>query len=938
MKPPMINIFNFSNRMTAIVASSVLVTSIGVGIGAYNFVKSETESNAIQTAKSSVAISKQYVEDFFKDQKSFVTSMATSKTVIDAFRKFERGIEAIEGDPKEYLQKNYIENNPFALKKRQKWLDPKDGSLYSAIHKQHIKTFTQFRDNFEFYDIFLIDKTGRVIFTVAKEADFGDDLTGELSDTKLAEVYRVINEKPSLEAWHITDYKPYGPSFGTQASFMGAPIYDENGKYYGVFAVQINADALSKAVAKKSASFQSELSYLVGSDYMARNDFANTKGNDIGVLHLKDEASKKALAGKTGTFLNNGDIYAYAPFTFGSLKWGVVSKIPSSEVYARTENLARNMSLIILAILAVFSVGAAFIVRKMIKPVISVTEAVKSMANGQYVELGETKRQDEIGELARASSMIYQKMIDMTSIKTAIEVSQNGFMLSDNNFTLTYANDQLIKTLSESPEYFKQYGITYDTVIGQSMDIFHGPYAEMIRNKLKSVNGVYNTSIKIEGRYFKLALCPVSDNDGNRIGYVTEWNEMTDEMRMEKEFGSLLDQMERGDFSNRLVVSEQDNTINKIAKKMNNTSEQIQSFIETLKYTLTKLAEGSLTDKIDKKFLGEFEMMKNFTNESIQKFNETLASVKLITDTLGKQGNEIAQNSTDLATRAEQQAASIEETTATMEELSATVKLNAENSIQANGLAKRAARKAKEGGVVVENATDAMKILEKNSSRITDIVNVIDAIAFQTNLLALNAAVEAARAGEAGKGFSVVASEVRVLAQRSASAASEIRELITNNNDQVKNSVDFVIATGESLKDIVKAVASVEKTMDEITSASQEQAISITEVSSAVAHMDENTQKTAAVADGCAAATRNIRDEITELNKLISFFKTSKVSGVPASLALETTLDTLKNADEREVKEVIESVEKSKKISNDNDEENDFGGWMKQSSESWSQF
>ncbi len=230
---------------------------------------------------------------------------------------------------------------------------------------------------------------------------------------------------------------------------------------------------------------------------------------------------------------------------------------------------------------------------------------------------------------------------------------------------------------------------------------------------------------------------------------------------------------------------------------------------------------------------------------------------------------EISTGSQDLASRTESQAASIEETAASMHEITATVKQNADNAQAASQLAAVARDAADKGGTVMGSVVTAMGQIEGSAAKISDIVGLIDEIAFQTNLLALNASVEAARAGEAGKGFAVVAQEVRALAQRSADASREIKTLITASNGQVREGGKLVGQAGESLTEIVTA--------------SREQATGLEQVNTAVGSMDEMTQRNGALVEETSASAQSLSQQATQLAQLVSFFKTGSDSTRPSS-------------------------------------------------------
>ena len=234
---------------------------------------------------------------------------------------------------------------------------------------------------------------------------------------------------------------------------------------------------------------------------------------------------------------------------------------------------------------------------------------------------------------------------------------------------------------------------------------------------------------------------------------------------------------------------------------------------------------------------------------------------------------EIAQGNNDLSARTEQQASALEQTAASMEELGSTVKQNADSARQANQLAQSASTVAVKGGEVVGQVVETMKGINESSRKISDIISVIDGIAFQTNILALNAAVEAARAGEQGRGFAVVASEVRSLAGRSAEAAKEIKSLINASVERVEHGTTLVDQAGVTMAEVVGSIRRVTDIMGEISAASSEQAMGVAQVGEAVTQMDQATQQNAALVEEMAAAASSLKGQAQELVQAVAFFK-----------------------------------------------------------------
>ncbi len=295
------------------------------------------------------------------------------------------------------------------------------------------------------------------------------------------------------------------------------------------------------------------------------------------------------------------------------------------------------------------------------------------------------------------------------------------------------------------------------------------------------------------------------------------------------------------------------------------------------------IAAGDLTHAIDAEGKNEMALLAQNVHEMQQSLVKTVSVVRDGADTIYTGAGEISAGSNDLSSRTEQQAASLEETAASMEQLTATVKQNADNARQATQLALNASSTAKKGGQVVDGVVRTMDEIATSSSKIAQITNVIDGIAFQTNILALNAAVEAARAGEQGRGFAVVAGEVRTLAQRSAQAAKEIKGLIEDSGSRVDAGAALVHEAGETMKEIVSAVTRVTDIMGEISSASDEQSRGIDQVGQAVAEMDRVTQQNASLVEESAAAAAALEEQAARLTETVAVFKVNRSRSVRTS-------------------------------------------------------
>ncbi|MDF1588169.1 MAG: methyl-accepting chemotaxis protein [Gammaproteobacteria bacterium] len=303
---------------------------------------------------------------------------------------------------------------------------------------------------------------------------------------------------------------------------------------------------------------------------------------------------------------------------------------------------------------------------------------------------------------------------------------------------------------------------------------------------------------------------------------------------------------------------------------------QLQMTVDTLfssiATVMTAMAEGDLTQRIEGNFEGEFGVLQQAVNTTVAKMADTVKAINDVAQTISIGASEISEGNIDLSQRTEEQASSLEETAASMEELTSTVRQNSDNARQANQLAASSREQAEKGGSVIKRAIEAMTAISSSSRKVSDIIGVIDEIAFQTNLLALNAAVEAARAGEQGRGFAVVASEVRNLAQRSASAAKEIKALINDSGDKVKEGSMLVDESGRTLEEIVASSKKVGDIISEIAAAGEEQTQGIEQVNKAVTQMDEMTQQNAALVEQAAAASESLDEQGKHLENVIAFF------------------------------------------------------------------
>ena len=328
-----------------------------------------------------------------------------------------------------------------------------------------------------------------------------------------------------------------------------------------------------------------------------------------------------------------------------------------------------------------------------------------------------------------------------------------------------------------------------------------------------------------------------------------------------------------GDFSQRISKSYDDEDLKRFAESVNELVESVDLGVGEVRRVIKSLADADLTHEMQGNFQGAFAELQTNVNATMATLRGTMQNIRHAASTISDNSGELSSSANQLARRTEQQAASLEETAAALEEITTTVKTSTERAHEATQMVRETKDSAGKSGNIVSNAIDAMGRIEQSSQKISQIISVIDEIAFQTNLLALNAGVEAARAGEAGRGFAVVAQEVRELAQRSANAAKEIKSLINTSAEEVKGGVSLVLSTGEALKEIEALVNRVNDHVTSIARAAQEQSLALGEINTSVNHMDQMTQQNAAMVEETTAASQVLADEARQLQEQLQRFQ-----------------------------------------------------------------
>jgi methyl-accepting chemotaxis protein len=458
-------------------------------------------------------------------------------------------------------------------------------------------------------------------------------------------------------------------------------------------------------------------------------------------------------------------------------------------------------------------------------------------------------------------------------INAALDNVHSSMMVADTHFDIIYMNQSAKKLFKSIEDKVKTQLPHFDAdkLIGSNMDIFHTE-PKKIRDLLSNLTDFYSVDMEICGHFINIIANPVIDKNGERLGYVAEWVDNTEEIKATLEISTIVQAASEGDFEQRIHEADRTGFILELVRNINRLLETSSVGLNEIGRILDALSHGDLTKTISNNYSGMFEQLKDDANSTVGKLREVIEQIQDSTGTINTSAKEIASGNNDLSNRTEKQAASLEETAASMQELTSTVQNNSENAQHANELALGASDIASKGVSVVGQVVSTMEAINESSRKIVDIISVIDGIAFQTNILALNAAVEAARAGEQGRGFAVVATEVRSLAQRAAAAAGEIKGLIGDSVEKVEDGSRLVANAGRTMEEIVSAIRGVTKIMSEISSASSEQNAGIQQVNKAIGQMDDVTQQNAALVEEAAAAAETLEDQAQSLANTVRYF------------------------------------------------------------------
>ncbi|MCO5091869.1 methyl-accepting chemotaxis protein [Bosea sp. (in: a-proteobacteria)] len=499
------------------------------------------------------------------------------------------------------------------------------------------------------------------------------------------------------------------------------------------------------------------------------------------------------------------------------------------------------------------------------RPLAHAAAAAARLAEGAETPLPEAAGSGEGAELARALATIREQGQEAQRLRAALDQGRANVMVCDPEGRVVYVSKGLLRFFGEAQEDFRAAfpGCSAKDMLERVM--------ERVRAEHRPL-GTEPMRLTLGRRSLCLTLTAIAREDGRGLGTAVEWREVTGESALVAEIAALVEAAEAGDFSKRVKADGGPAALKAALGGLNRINVLIESALGQMEEAVTGLTDGDFGRRVGGPYQGSLGRLREALDGALDRLAETFETIRAGAGEMSQTAAEADAATADLAERTGRAAADLGEVATAAEAVAASIGLSSARSREAGVLAGETMSVAQQGQGVVTRAVDAIERIETTSVKISEIVGVIDEIAFQTNLLALNAAVEAARAGDAGKGFAVVASEVRSLAQRSAQAAKDIKGLIAASKGQVAEGVGFVRETGTALERILAAAGKVSATVSEIAAAAAEQAQAAAETGRGVAKIDKGTKQNAALAGRNAGAMAALAAQAVALEAAFAAF------------------------------------------------------------------
>ncbi len=859
---------------------SIAIIFIVAGISFLLESKTALSQAAFNQLESVKANKKAQIEDFFTERQADIKILTNTISVFqqNAFQKLEATRESKKFQLEQFFQER-IHDISVASK-----ILPMAQTIIEFEQTLHSKNSKPLPDNFNqelelfvkqygYGNLFLIAADGDIVYTTTEQVKIGTNLLSneQMKNGSMAKVFKKGSQRVVLQDFLLSSI------LDKEVVFLAAPILQDE-KLFGVLILCIYPEQINTIVHTE----KNTKTYLVGK-FKDKIGYRNAKISNIEEV---DDDINAALIGQSSTKIkidntDNIKITSYAPLTIPDLNWAII--VNSSLEEALTIIEAGKQDDYFAEYISKYGYYDVLLIHPQGQIFYSVTHEADYNTNiitGKYYnsKLGflvrEVLKTNAIGisdfapyepSHGEPAAFIAQPLIIENEVKMIIALQ---------------INDKKLSNIMQQRAGMGKTGETY--LVGSDNLMRSNSFLDPINHSIKAsfanpANGSINTESVKAALDGKTGIQIIRDYRDSLV--LSAYTPIT----VGNTTWALLAEIDK---------SEAFTAINKLVFWLGGIiligliviigiallfNRSIKQPLNHLVHISKNIAAGKLNNNIITTRKDEIGQLLLAFDEMQNQLNTILSSIIQVSTIVDSSAEEISQGNLSLSQRTEQQAASLEETAASMEQMTSTVQQNADNAGMASQLAISSKDNAVEGGKVVNMAIIAMAEINISSKKVTEIIGVINDIAFQTNLLALNAAVEAARAGEQGRGFAVVASEVRNLAQRSATAAKEIKTLIEDSVNKVDEGTQLVNKSGKTLEEIVISVKKVSDIITEISAAGQEQSSGISQVNKVVSQMDDMVQQNAALVEEAAAASESLKGQAQNLKEQISFFNVGEL-------------------------------------------------------------
>ncbi|MEP3053171.1 methyl-accepting chemotaxis protein [Ascidiaceihabitans sp.] len=813
MKKPIRNIA-IGVKLPIAIACSVAITVIALTIVSVTAARGIIANSVEEKLESIAMMQADRVNDLFGSIERDIRLQSATPLIAQALVAFTDGFESLGEDAYDTLTRVYIHENENPTGQKDLLVKADTQSSYGFMHSIYHPVLDNLQNEMGYYDLFLFDVKGNLVYSVFKENDFATNLVdGMWKDTGLATAFsKALERTPDQETVYV-DFTRYGPSHSTAAAFMSRPVIDQNGILVGVLAYQMPIGALNQAAGDLQGLGATANGFLIGDDHLLRSSSIQTNETDILELAHNGEIIARGLADQSGSFSDTGfngqDVMGYFnPIEFLGTKMVAIVQQDTKELFAGVGPLVFKILLFSLAIFLTVLMAAIMFSRSISVPIKNLTNSVKDVAAGNLqTNVPETTRGDEIGSLARATEVFRQNALKIDAL----------------NAEQTRAN-----------------------------------------TKMEQLNTERESAAQRE------ALLAAEKIEADKAA-AAERQEMMEILG--QSIGQVVNEAIAGNFSTRIETQFDDQTLVALSNDINALMQAVDSGLTETGRLLERVAQGDFSQRMTGRFDGAFADLQRNVNDMIDALTSLIVDIADTGETLAISSSDMQETAQALSQRAEENAASVEETSSALEHLSSSVRQVRDNVHEASADATEARKTAASSEKIAAEAVSSMDRIAEGSREITRVVAVINEIAFQINLLALNAGVEAARAGEAGRGFSVVASEVRALAQRASEAATEIEGVISASDIAVTDGVSKVGSARNLLEHIAARVVAISDRVEVVTAAVSEQSKGIDEISTAAIAIEQNTQKQAASLEEVTASTLELASQSRDLKKSTARFQ-----------------------------------------------------------------